>query len=306
MDERQQGYLLCFFGVFTWSFSEIIGKKLLENNVGPVSISFLRFFWGAIFLIILLGTQRDFRDIKTISKKYLLLILVASILGLGISNIFYFWGIDFTQANIASAIYTSYPMFATLYAILLLRERSNIPLKTLGFIIGFFGTTILITDFHFELLFSPQYIVGNLLLLLAAAMFGIHSVVGKKIFGGEKDVTNLEMKYNMLTLFLACIPMLLILPFLPGEFGTFFQYNAFSWVLIFILGFISTGFGLFIFFKGIKKIEVSQGISLALLKPILASLFAFIILGELPTIALVVSIGLVSLGVLLINKKPKE
>ncbi|MHA1264786.1 MAG: DMT family transporter [Candidatus Helarchaeota archaeon] len=304
MKPTQTGYLFCLIGVFSWSFSEIIGK-LLQGRVGPVSLSFLRFFFAGFFLIFLLGIQKDVTNLKELSKKYFLPLLLASIIGLGISNILYFFGLHFelTQANIASAIYTTYPIFAALYAILLLHERKNIPLKTLGFIIGFLGTTILVTNFQLNLLFAPEYIVGNLLLLSAAAMFAINSIVGKKIFSIERSITNIEIKYNLITTILACIPVFLILLFIPEEFGTLFQYDLFEWSLILFLGFISTAFGLYIFFKGIKKIEVSQGISLALLKPILATIFAFIILGELPTNALIVSIVLVSIGVLLINKQ---
>jgi len=303
MKETQKGYLLCLFGVFTWSFSEIIGEYL-QGRVGAVSLSFLRFFLAGFFLIFLLGVQHDFEELKTMSKKYFLIILLASMVGLGISNVLYFLGIHFelTQANVASALYTTYPIFATLYAILVLHERKNILLKTIGFIIGFTGTTILVTDFQFLLVLTPEYLFGNLLLVSAAAMFGIHSVVGKKIFSSEDKISNIEIKYNLITSFLACIPVFLILIFIPEEFGVLFQYTSVEWVLLLFLGFISTAFGLFIFFKGIKKIEVSQGISLALLKPILATIFAFLILGELPTFALIVAIILVSIGVLLINR----
>jgi drug/metabolite transporter (DMT)-like permease len=303
MKDTQKGYLFCLIGVVSWSFSEIIGK-LLSGRVGPVSLSFLRFFIAGFFLIFLLGLQQDFRDLKILSKKYFVIIILASVIGLGISNILYFLGLHFelTQANVASALYTTYPIFATLYAILMLQERRNIPLKILGFVIGFTGTTLLVTDFQFNLLLTPEFIFGNLLLVSAASMFAIHSVVGKKIFSAEQKVTNIEIKYNLITSFLACIPVFLILVMMPEEIETLFQYDLFEWSLVLFLGVVSTAFGLYIFFKGIKKIEVSQGISLALLKPILATIFAFLILGEYPTVALVVAIIMVSIGVLLINK----
>ncbi|TFG04967.1 MAG: DMT family transporter [Promethearchaeota archaeon] len=303
MNEKLKGYLFCLLGVFSWSFSEIIGKSL-QGRVGPVSLSFLRFFLAGFFLIFLLSPQRDFKDLKMVSKKYLGILLFASIVGLGISNILYFLGIhfEFTQANVASAIYTTYPIFATLFAMIWLHERNNIPLKVIGFLIGFLGTTILVTNFQLTSILNPEFIFGNILLVVAAAMFAIHSVVGKKIFRIEQEISNIEIKYNLITAFLACVPVFIVLVFIPDEFVSLFQYDSFEWALVVFLGFISTAFGLFIFFKGLKKIEVSQGMSLALLKPIIATIFAFLLLGEYPTDALIIAIILVSIGVLLINR----
>ncbi len=93
----------------------------------------------------------------------------------------------------------------------------------------------------------------------------------------------------------------IILLFTP-ENSNFFQYDINSWFWILFLGVISTGFGQYIFFVGVKDIEVSKGISLAFLKPIFTTLLAFLILQEKPTIALFISIGMVASSVLLINK----
>ncbi|MHA1250965.1 MAG: hypothetical protein ACTSRP_13310 [Candidatus Helarchaeota archaeon] len=56
------------------------------------------------------------------------------------------------------------------------------------------------------------------------------------------------------------------------------------------------------FYRGIKKIELSKGISLALLKPIISTIFCYIILLELPTIALLISIPMIMFAVFLINR----
>ena len=303
MKETLKGYLLCFFGVFTWSFSEIM-VKMLQGSVGPVSLSFLRFFFGSIFLYLIILLKKDTKDLFSFVIKRRNLMLFASIVGLGLSNVLYFIGLQFTQANVGAAMYTTYTIFISIYSIFLLNERTNISLKLIGYVIGFMGASILVTNFQFNLFIEPTYLIGNFLLLLAAAIWACYSVMGKMIFQRLPDVKNAEIKFNALAFLLACVPILIVLFFTP-EVNTFFFYTINDWLIIMIMAIISTGLGLFIFFIGIKKIEVSRGISMALLKPIIATVFAFLILGEIPTLALLVSIPLIAIAILLINRPSK-
>ncbi|MHA1231822.1 MAG: DMT family transporter [Candidatus Helarchaeota archaeon] len=300
MKETQKGYLMCFIGVITWSFSEIIVKLLGE--VGFISLSFLRFFIGGFFLLIIILIQKEnTKDLLLITRKYKWLMIISAVIGLGISNMIYFLGLQFTNANVGAALYTTYPIFISIYSIFLLKERSNLKLKAIGYSIGITGTLILMTNFQFELLFQPQNIIGNILLVFAAVLFAFQSVIGKMIFRKSEDISNIEIKYTTTSFLLACIPIIILLLFTP-ELNTFLIYNLYEWTFILILGIISTGFGLYIFYRGIKKIELSKGISLALLKPIISTIFCYIILLELPTIALLISIPMIMFAVFLINR----
>jgi drug/metabolite transporter (DMT)-like permease len=183
----------------------------------------------------------------------------------------------------------------------MLNERTNIPYKMVGYVVGFIGILILMSNFQISTMFAEEYLLGDFLLVSAGAIWSFHSVLGKKIFRSEPSITNIELKYNMLTMILACIPVFFLLINLP-EYQSFLQYPPSIWLYICFMGLISTGFGLFLFFIGLRKIEVSKGISLALLKPIIVTILAFLILDEIPTIALIVSIGFVTSAVLLINR----
>ena len=220
MDEERKGYLMCFFGVFTWSFSEIV-VKLLQGGVGPVSLSFHRFFFGALFLLLIMVFQKDLNGTIKIVKDHPFLAILASMLGLGISNIIYFIGLHYTQANIGAALYSTYPLFISIYAIFILGERTNLPQKFLGYIIGFIGMFILITNFQLGLLFKPENIIGNVLLVLAAAIWGFYSILGKKIFKLENGaIPNIEIKWTAISFLLSCVPIIIILPF-TGETESF-------------------------------------------------------------------------------------
>lgn len=302
-----RGYLLCFAGVFCWSFSEITVKFLqgLEAaTVGPVALSFYRFFFGGVFLLLLILLKRDTTGIQQLLKNEQKYLMISSMLGLGFSNVIYFLGIHLTEnANVSSALYTTYPIFISIYGIFILGEKTNIPLKMGGLALGFFGTTILLTNFNFSALFQPSNMTGELLLLLAAAIWSLYSVLGKKIFRRNPSVERIEIKFTAVSFFYACIPILVILPF-TSEFPTFFQHSGMEWVLILFMAIVITALGLYMFYIGVKKIEVSRGISMALMKPVLATLFSVILLHEEVPLSLYVSIPIVFIAVTLINWKP--
>ncbi|MBD3197856.1 MAG: EamA family transporter [Candidatus Lokiarchaeota archaeon] len=302
LTEKSQGYLILILAVFTWSFSEII-VRLLHGSVGPLSLSFFRFFIGGLFMLIILGLRKDFEGIHRLMKNNLLIFLISSCFAFGFSNIIYFVGVTLTLANIAATIYTTYPIWITIYSIFILNEKDNLKYKFIGVSIGILGVFILLTNFNFIEFFSSQYLLGNLLVLLGSIIWSLYSVLGKKIQKEEQQTSNVTLKYAMTSSFFACIPILLILPF-TSEITSFFVYDITSWFWIIFLGIISTGLGIWLLFEGINRLEVSKGMSLAFLKPIFATILSFFILAETPSINLMISILLVICSIILINRQP--
>ena len=300
---KLEGYSIIIVAVFTWSFSEII-VKLLQNTVGPLSLSLFRFFIGGSFLLIILFIKKDLSGLKKMIKENWLLLLASSCFALGISNIIYFIGVTNSQANISATIYTTYPIWITIYSIFILKERNNLKLKFIGMLMGILGVAILMTNFNISGIISSQYLIGNLLVLTGSIIWGLYSVLGKKIQINESDTPNIALKYSMLSSFLACVPIFIILPF-TQEMNSFLNYDLESYFWISFLGVISTGLGIFLLFEGIKRVEVSKGMSLAFLKPIFATILAFFIINEIPTISLLVSIFLIMTSIILINRSPK-
>ncbi|MFW5895511.1 MAG: DMT family transporter [archaeon] len=305
MDEQEiKGYGIIIGAVFTWSFSEII-VKLLQGAVGALSLSFFRFFIGGMFLLMILLIKRDLKGIGLMFKRNPGLLLFSSCFAFGISNIVYFVGVTFTQANIAATIYTTYPIWITIYSIFILNERTNLQLKFVGIAIGLVGVAILMTNFDLSGFLASEYLLGNILVLLGSIIWALYSVLGKKIQINEEETHNIALKYSMVSSLLASIPVFIILIFTP-EFDTFLIYGLEDYFWIIFLGVVSTGIGVYLLFEGIRYIEVSKAFSLAFLKPIFATIMAFILLQEFPTISLLVSISLVIISILLINRKVEE
>lgn len=297
------GYALIIISVFTFSCSEII-VKLLQDSISALSLSFYRFFFSGLFLLLVLIVMKDLKGIWLMIKRNWLLFLLGSSFAWGVSNIIYFIGIENTQANIGATIYTTYPIWITIYSFFILNEKNNMKLKIAGISIGLLGVIILLTNFNFSELINIEHLFGNVLVLIGSITWGFYSVLGKKIQLKESETFNNALKFTMISSFFAMIPVFIILMLTP-ELGTLFAHDARDWFLILFLSVISTGLGLFLLFVGLKRVEVSKGMSLAFLKPIFATILAFFLLNETPTIILIFSICLVIASILLINRKNK-
>lgn len=306
VSSKQQGYIIAIIAITMWSSSEICQKLWQQAGNPPLSLSFLRFFVGALSMIIVMAVQRDFKGLWQLFKRNWGLFLISSAFAFGISNYIYFIGMTLTNVPVGSAIYTSYPIYITIYCIFLLGERENLRRKGIGLIIGFFGVAILLTQFNILGFWVADEFIGNMLVLVGAVTWSLYSVLGKKIQRREANkVTNVDVKFSFESMAIASITNLIPLFFLP-EGNTLFQYDAYGWMLIIILGVVATGLGVYVFFIAVKKIEMSQAISLAYLKPVISIILAFFILGNLPSSALLVAIPIIFGSIFLINWPKKK
>lgn len=303
-EDTIQGYMIIVFAVFTWSFSEII-VKLVQEQIDMASLSFFRFFLGGLFLLLLLLAKKDLTDLKgMISNNYRLFIL-SSAFALGISNLLYFIGLNYTQSNIGATIYSTYTIWSTIFSIYILNERNNIKLKLIGLLIGMIGVSLLMVNLDLFNILSLENLFGNVFVFIGAVLWGIYAVFGKKIQLNEPMVTNNALKFSMVSSFLASTPNFLSMFLLPKRNNPL-SYSFEVWFYIFFLGCICTGLGLFLLFEGLKRVEVSKGMSITLLKPVFVTILAFFILHEIPTIILIISILLIIIAIILINRERPE
>lgn len=293
-----RGYILIFFAIIIWSFGEV-SIKLIQTSVGVYSFSFIRLLIGGSFLLIILTIKKDYSDIGRMFKKNCILLII-SCFSLVFSYAFYFIGISNTKANIGAVLVSTTPVWITILAFFILKEKINFN-KSIGIILGMAGVIIFLTNFDFSGFISSIYLFGNLLALFSEAFWSVYSVLGKQIQTKESSIKNCNLKYVMIAYFLACIPMVGILMFTP-EVTSILNYNLGTWIWVITLGIIFSSLADVLFFIGVKQVDISKAASLVFLKPILATTFAFILLNESITIFSAISSVLIIFSIYLINK----
>ncbi|MHA1379923.1 MAG: DMT family transporter [Candidatus Helarchaeota archaeon] len=304
------GYIFIILSVFIWSLGEIF-LKIIQDYIGVFSYTFLRMLIGGTFLLLILFLQNDFSGIGKMVKENLVFIILTCLIILPLSNILFFIGITNTLANMGAVLCSTSPVWITVFAFTILHEKENLKTKLIGIFIGVVGVTILLTSLDFSGFLSSYYIFGNLMALSAETLWALYSVLGKMVQQNEQDTSNHEVKFTSLSFLLGCIPIFVMLLFsheittLSSKFTSFLNYPVEVWFFVILLGVVFSGLAYILFFKGIKKVDTSKGASLIFLKPIISTIFAFIILNENPTLFLIISSVLIIIAIYIINLDSK-
>ncbi|NVM04586.1 MAG: EamA family transporter [Candidatus Helarchaeota archaeon] len=296
------GYILISISVFTWSIGEIF-LKIVQDYIGVYAYIFWRLISGGAFLVLILAIQKDFSGMGKMVKNNSL-ILISCIIILSSSSILFYIGITNTLANMGAVLCSTSPIWITIFAFFILKEKNNLKTKSIGLVIGVIGVTILLTQFDISGFISSEFLFGNAMALGAEISWSLYTILGRKIQENEKDTSNLEIKFTTLSLLLSCIPIFILLIF-SSEFSNFLNYPFEVWLFVIGLGIINSALAFFLFFKGLQQVDTSKGASLIFLKPIISTILAFLILNEVPTIFLIVSSILIIIAIYIINLDSK-
>lgn len=285
---RNKGPIYLTLTILFFSTYEVVSKTVV-GYIDPIQVNFIRFLFGGLILLPL--AIRDIRrnNIKLLLKDYIFL-LALGMLSVGISMNLLQNGINLTRANLAAVIFSSNPLFVALISALLMRE-SLPPVKMLGLLIGFIGVAF---TFAGEGSINSTFYNGILFLVLAALIFGLYTVVGKKIATriGSLAMNSLCFIFGSLSL----IPVLLIKD-IP-----LFSFDPVIWPQIIYLTVFVTGLAYYSYFLGLSMVDTSLGSMVFFVKPLLASFLAAVVLGEKLSLNLIFGTLLVLVSIYVVQR----
>ena len=240
----------------------------------------------------------SFIKAKKIEKSDYKKIALAAFFGVGLNMLTFFKGLSLTTPISASVMMVTSPMLVLIFSSILLKEKI-IKRKILGIVIGLIGTVILIiygntTDGN-----ASNRTLGNFLVFINAASYGLYLVL----------VKNIIHKYNPIIFvkWLYLFGLLYVLPFGFIELvGVNWQampisiYLKASFVVLFTTC-ITYLFNLFALSK-LKPTTVSVFIYL---QPVIASIYALFVGSDSLNIIKILATLLIFLGVYLVTKQTK-
>ena len=184
------------------------------------------------------------------------------------------------------------PFCAALLGWWFLGERVK-PMGFLAMIVALMGLGIMVFGSTGEGNFT-----GTMLALASALFFSGFSVLLR--FGKASDMTVAVFWNGVFATVLGLVALLLPTP-LREEFGV--DALMIGWsnlALVIILGMVQLTLGLVLFTLASRSVPAAQLALLALLEPILAAFWAYLAVGEVPTLATVIG-GLIILGAIVIQ-----
>ncbi|MEN8211464.1 MAG: DMT family transporter, partial [Thermodesulfobacteriota bacterium] len=135
-------YIKLIFTAVFWGGTFIAGK-LLSQNVDPYSAAFLRFLIASFFLVFL--TIRIEGSLPKLKPDKIFIMFLLGLSGIFFYNLFFFSGLKYIQANQASLIIATNPIFITISSALFFKESLNL-IKTVGLCLSFTGALIVISN----------------------------------------------------------------------------------------------------------------------------------------------------------------
>ena len=291
-------YILLFVLALIWS-SAFFNIKIATYSYGPVMISFLRIFFGAIPVVALCLYKKI--KIEAFSKDWYWFAAIG-IINLVIPFFLIAYGIQKIQSNLAAILMATTPLSATVLAhFFTINEKINF-IKILGVLVGFLGIFFLFSD---NILINENNFISAVLILVGSTFYVIGGVLTLKVSNKENEnVTSSILIWA--TIFI--LPISLILSYFnPSEALMFKQdlhlsHRLDSTLSVIYLGTIPTGIAWLIRFKILKNNGLVFQAQVAYLIPIFGVILGYIFLNELITSKVLIALIAIILGIYLVKR----
>ena len=280
-------YLLLTLLALIWA-SAFFNIKIATYSFGPVTIAFLRVFFGAIPVLLLCYFKRI--KIEAFSKDWPWFAMIGFI-NLVAPFFLIAYGIKSVQSNLAAILMSTTPLSSTVLGHFYTKNEKFNFTKTIGILIGFSGIIFLFSD---NLLIDENNFISALLILLGSTCYVIGGVLTLKI--SKKKNENVTGSI----LIWATIILIPLVSFIeqPWELNPRLD----STISVIYLGLVSTGIAWLLRFR----ILVNNGLifqsQVSYLIPIFGIILSYIFLKELITIKVFISLVAVVLGIYFVKK----
>ena len=280
-------YLLLFLLALIWA-SAFFNIKIATYSYGPVTIAFLRVFFGAI-PVLLLCYYKNIK-IEAFSKDWHWFAMIGFI-NLVAPFFLIAYGVQSVQSNLAAILMSTTPLSSTVLGhFYTTNEKFNF-IKTFGILIGFSGILYLFSD---NLLIDENNFISALLILLGSTCYVVGGVLTLKI--SKKKNENVTGSI----LIWATIILIPLVSFIEQPWNLTPRLD--STVSVIYLGLVSTGIAWLLRFR----ILVNNGLifqsQVSYLIPIFGTILSYIFLKELITTKVLISLIAVSVGIYFVRK----
>ena len=280
-------YLLLIFLALIWA-SAFFNIKIATYSFGPITIAFLRVFFGAIPVLLLCYYKKI--KVETFSKDWHWFAMIGFI---NLVAPFYLiaYGVQSVQINLAAILMSTTPLSSTVLGHFYTKNEKFNFVKTIGILIGFSGILYLFSD---NILINENNILSALLILLGSTCYVIGGVLTLRI--SKKKNENVTGSI----LIWAVIILIPIVSFAEQPWNINPRLD--STISVMYLGLVSTGIAWLLRFKILVKNGLIFQSQVSYLIPIFGTILSYIFLKELITFKVLISLIAVSVGIYFVRK----
>ena len=280
-------YVLLTILALIWS-SAFFNIKIATYSYGPVTIAFLRTFFGAIPVIGLCLVKKI--KIEAFSKDWYWFAIIG-IINLVIPFFLIAYGVQKVQSNLAAILMASTPLSATILAHFFIdNEKINL-IKVLGVLIGFSGIVFLFSD---NILINENNFLSALIIFFASTFYVIGGILTLKVSNKKNENVTASI------LIWATIFLIPVTAFVEKPWNL--NPSTDSTISIIYLGIVATGLAWLLRFRILKNNGLVFQAQVAYLIPIFGIILSYIFLKEIITPKVLVSVAAIIVGIYFVKK----
>ena len=284
-------YTLLVVLALIWA-SAFFNIKIATESFGPITIAFLRVFFGSIPVLLLCFYKKI--KIEAFSKDWYWFAIIGFV-NLVLPFFLIAYGVKSVQSNLAAILMSTTPLSSTILGHFYTKNEKFNLVKTFGILIGFSGIIYLFSD---NLLINDSNFISALLILLGSTCYVIGGVLTLKISKKKNEnVTGSILIWAVLIL----IPFVY---FIEKPWNSVPSVK--STISVVYLGMVSTGVAWLLRFKILKDNGLIFQSQVSYLIPIFGTILSYIFLKEIITPKVLLSLLAVVVGIYFVKKADQK
>lgn len=292
--KRVGGELFAIVAAILWGLNYQVVKMILRS-VPEGQFLVIRFVSTVIILAVLLSVMGEG---FAAGREDRLRIMALGLLGVGVYNIFWTYGVHRTTASNAALLISTSPIFVGLYGAIVGDERLGRQ-QWAGIILSFLGIFVITYSTpgsRFSL--GSETFDGNLLVLLGAILFALYAIIAKPILQRctPMKLTTLAMAWGL--------PLLVPFGLLQSQGRTLAGITPATWLDFGYVVLLGTVVAFACWYQGIKETTPVKTVLFLYLTPVVSMISGVIWFGEGVAMGQIAGAALVLLGLLAFKIEP--
>lgn len=280
-------YFLLTFLALIWA-SAFFNIKIATYSFGPITIAFLRVFFGALPVLLLCYFKKI--KVEAFSKDWHWFAMIGFI-NLVAPFFLIAYGVKSVQSNLAAILMSSTVLSSTVLGHFYTKNERFDLTRTIGVLIGFSGIIYLFSD---NLLITENNFISALLILLGATCYVVGGLLTLKI--SKKKNENVTGSI----LIWATIILIPLVSLIEQPWNSTPRLD--STISVIYLGLVSTGVAWLLRFKILTTNGLIFQSQVSYLIPIFGVILGYIFLDEIITLKVLVSLFAVIVGIYFVKK----
>jgi len=255
--------------VVSWGFN-FVAVKILYSEMSAPAVALSR--WVVMTALLAIICRLRGESLRP-QKGDALRILGVGFIAMGVYMVLFMEGMRGTNPAEGAIILATAPIFTYILSCFVRHEPFSGP-ALLGSFVAFLGVTVVILGGSAS---GHGTAIGNLLILISAVVWAGGAVMMKPLLGRYSPTQVLTMSMP------GGLPVLL--PYaLPATLATHFErVSTYGWTMFASVAIMSGVVAFVCFYEGVRKIGASGAALYQYFVPILATFFAWVVMGRPPT-----------------------